>query len=550
VTFWEYLGNRHQQLITDAYQHASAVFQCTVVATALGVLIGVVTYRSEWAGTLATTATSTVLSIPSLAMIGLLVPVVGLGVTPTVIALTLYGLLPIVRNSVVGLRGVDPSLVDAAKGIGMSRIARLLRVELPPAWPPILTGVRVSTQMLMGIAAIAAYASGPGLGNVIFRGLASLGSANALNQVLAGTLGIIVLALLFDAAYVLIGRLTIPGGQRGAGRGDRAARRVHGRGRHGDAHELRARTAGGRPARGHGGPARTGGGPGPPDARRAGGRWKGEEGVTTAEQLEEAPAEQRETDAPKPPSPPKTKITWQKLTLLPAFLVAVLLATWLWFQQTDLDSTSENALSNGQASKALWQHVELTVISTFFVLIIAIPLGTLLTRKTFRKASPVAMAVADRGQATPAIGLLALLVIWLGIGREAALIGIISYAVLPVLSHTIAGLKANEPTLLEAARGIGMSPLGVLAKVELPLAVPLILAGVRTALVLNVGTATLAVFGGGGGLGVLITTGITSQGMPVLVLGSVLTVALALLVDWLASLAELLLRPRGLEVGP
>ncbi|MGW1954263.1 ABC transporter permease [Streptomyces sp. NPDC001920] len=214
MSFWEYLGGRHQQLLTDAYQHASAVFQCMVVATALGVLIGVATYRSEWAGSLATLATSTVLTVPSLAMIGLLVPIVGLGVAPTVITLTLYGLLPVVRNAIVGLRGVDPSLVDAARGIGMSRAARLLRVELPLAWPPILTGIRVATQMLMGIAAIAAYASGPGLGNVIFRGLASLGSANALNQVLAGTLGIIVLALLFDCAYVLLGRLTVPRGIR------------------------------------------------------------------------------------------------------------------------------------------------------------------------------------------------------------------------------------------------------------------------------------------------------------------------------------------------
>ncbi|MCX5382174.1 ABC transporter permease [Streptomyces sp. NBC_00083] len=212
--FWSYLSSRHQQLLTDAYQHASAVFQCMVIATVIGVVIGVATYRSGWAAGLAITSTSTILTIPSLAMIGLLIPLVGLGVAPTVLTLTLYGLLPIVRNSIVGLRGVDPSLVDAAKGIGMSRAARLLRVELPLAWPPILTGIRVSTQMLMGIAAIAAYASGPGLGNEIFRGIASLGSANALNQVLAGTLGIVVLALLFDAAYVLIGRLTIPRGIR------------------------------------------------------------------------------------------------------------------------------------------------------------------------------------------------------------------------------------------------------------------------------------------------------------------------------------------------
>ncbi|MFD7693744.1 ABC transporter permease [Streptomyces sp. NPDC059805] len=264
----------------------------------------------------------------------------------------------------------------------------------------------------------------------------------------------------------------------------------------------------------------------------------------------EEPPVPEDDEAPPPPPPkrPPRKLSWQKLTIVPAMLVVLLLATWLWFRQADLDPVSENALSDGQVSQALWEHIELTVISTFFVLIIAIPLGILLTRRAFRKATPVALAFANMGQATPAIGLLALLVIWLGIGRRAALIGIIVYAVLPVLSNTIAGLKANDPTLLEAARGIGMSPAGVLTRVELPLAVPLILAGVRTALVLNVGTATLAVFGGGGGLGVLITAGITNQRMPVLVLGSILTVSLALLVDWLASLAEVLLRPRGLDL--
>lgn len=214
MSFWEYVDTRHQQLLTDAYQHVSAVFQCMVIATVLGVLIGVVSYHSGWGGSLAITTTAAILTIPSLAAIGLLIPLVGLGVPPTVITLTLYGLLPIVRNCIVGLRGVDPSLVDAAKGIGMSRTARLFRVELPLAWPPILTGIRVATQMLMGIAAIAAYASGPGLGNEIFRGIASLGSANAINQVLSGTIGIVILALLLDAALVLLGRLTIPRGIR------------------------------------------------------------------------------------------------------------------------------------------------------------------------------------------------------------------------------------------------------------------------------------------------------------------------------------------------
>ncbi|MFI7504162.1 ABC transporter permease [Streptomyces sp. NPDC049687] len=217
MSFWEYLGERHQQLLADAWRHAAVVVPCVVVATVLGVAVGVAVHRGGRTGDLATaTATArTLLAVPALALIGLLVPVVGLGVPPTVIALTLCGLPPVVRNAVTGLRGVDPVLVDAAGGLGMSRFARLARVELPLAWPPILTGIRAGTRMLMGIAAIAAYASGPGLGNEIFRGLASPGSAYALDEVLAGTLGIVVLSLLFDAGYVVLGRLTIPRGMHG-----------------------------------------------------------------------------------------------------------------------------------------------------------------------------------------------------------------------------------------------------------------------------------------------------------------------------------------------
>ncbi|MEV0604357.1 ABC transporter permease [Streptomyces sp. NPDC050315] len=256
---------------------------------------------------------------------------------------------------------------------------------------------------------------------------------------------------------------------------------------------------------------------------------------------------EREEEPPAPPTQEQRRITWQKATFLPFVLLAALLATWLWFRGAHLDSIAHQAVDDGKVWMALRQHIWLTAVSTFFVLIIAIPLGIALTRAKLRRATPAAMALANLGQAVPALGLLVLLVIWLGVGPKAAIIGMIIYAVLPVLANTIAGLQAIDPTLTEAARGVGMSPLGVLTKVELPLAVPLILAGIRNALVLNVGTATLATFGGGGGLGDLISAGIVTQRMPVLVLGSVLTIALALLVDWLASLAELLMRPRGLE---
>ena len=109
---------------------------------------------------------------------------------------------------------VDPAITESAQGMGMSRTHRLVRIELPIAWPLILTGIRVSALLLIGIAAIAAAVNGPGLGEDIFSGLARIGSASAINIVLGGVLGVIVLALLFDAFFMVLGRLTTSRGIR------------------------------------------------------------------------------------------------------------------------------------------------------------------------------------------------------------------------------------------------------------------------------------------------------------------------------------------------
>jgi osmoprotectant transport system permease protein len=215
VGFWDFVSPRWPEILFDSYQHASAVVQCTILAAIIGVLIGVAVYRSPLGSTIATALASTILTVPSFALLGLLIPILGLGVKPTVTALVLYALLPILRNTIVGLANVDPAVTDAARGIGMSRIGVLGRVELRLAWPSILAGMRVSTQLLMGIAAIAAYAKGPGLGNMIFTGLAAIGSVNAVNRALAGTVGVVIIALILDAIYVLIGRLTTSRGLRG-----------------------------------------------------------------------------------------------------------------------------------------------------------------------------------------------------------------------------------------------------------------------------------------------------------------------------------------------
>ena len=211
MTLLEYLESRRELLVAQTVEHASIVLMSVALAALLGVLIGIATYRSPRARGIAVAIAAAILTIPSFALLGLLIAPLGLGYLPALVALTMYALLPIIRNTVVGLTEIDPALTEAARGIGMSRTRSLATVELPLAWPVILAGIRVSTQMTMGIAAIAAYVGGPGLGNQIFSGLANLGGANSLNQALVGTLGVIVLALAVDLCLALLGMLTRAG---------------------------------------------------------------------------------------------------------------------------------------------------------------------------------------------------------------------------------------------------------------------------------------------------------------------------------------------------
>src|SRR5919202_673224 len=212
--FIEYLSLNWDHVLELAIGHAIVVAISLAIDIVIGVSLGVLVYRRENAANVALAITSTFLTIPSFALFGLFIPIFGLGYPPTVVGLVMYGLLPILRNTVAGLRSVDPSIVESAQGMGMSAQERLWRIELPLAWPVIIAGVRVSTMLLMGIAAVAAVVNGPGLGEDIFSGLARIGSANALNLVLDGVLGIIVLALLFDTFFNVLGKLTTSKGIR------------------------------------------------------------------------------------------------------------------------------------------------------------------------------------------------------------------------------------------------------------------------------------------------------------------------------------------------
>lgn len=212
MEFFEYLANRWEHILDLTVDHAIVTLLSVGIAMVIGVGLGLLTYRTERPREMVLAVTAVFLTIPSLALFGIFLPIFGLGWTPVVIALVMYALLPIVRNTIVGLREVDPAIVESAQGMGMGRLKRLFRIELPLAWPVVITGIRVSTVIVVGIAAIGAFINGPGLGNDIFRALANIASPQALNIALGGFLGIIVLAILFDLFYVLVSRLTMSKG--------------------------------------------------------------------------------------------------------------------------------------------------------------------------------------------------------------------------------------------------------------------------------------------------------------------------------------------------
>ena len=197
-------------------------------------------------------------------------------------------------------------------------------------------------------------------------------------------------------------------------------------------------------------------------------------------------------------------------------------------------------------SAAIKDHLILSFLSAIIILAVAIPAGIALTRPRAKKLTPIVLVLANIGQAFPAVGLLIIAGILFGFGKPIAIFSFAAFGILPILRNTIVGLQEIDPFIVESAIGMGMTPRQALRQIELPLAVPVILAGVRTTLILTVGIATLGVFVNGGGLGTLIIPGLKLNREVVLLTGGLLTVIVAFTLDWLARLAEELLRPRGI----
>lgn len=191
------------------------------------------------------------------------------------------------------------------------------------------------------------------------------------------------------------------------------------------------------------------------------------------------------------------------------------------------------------------EHIRISIFSAVVVAAIAIPLGILISRTNSKLVSFAVLGLANIGQATPAVGVIILLALIFGIGWPTAVAALVLYGLLPVLRNTIVGINQIDPNITESARGMGMRPMQVLFRVELPLAVPVILAGFRTALVFSVGVATIATFINAGGLGEVIVVGLKLTRPAVLLTGAVVVSCIALLLDWLAGLVEDALKPKG-----
>lgn len=181
-----------------------------VLSFVIALPLGIVTARRPIAAFLSTNLSGLARAIPSLVFLAIMVPIFGIGFAPSVIALTLLGIPPILLNTIAGLQGIDPAAIDAAKGMGMTRLQILWRVELPLALPVIAAGARIAAIQIVATTPIAALIGAGGFGEYILAGVNVLDYAQAT----AGALGVIVLALVTEGLFALLQRVSTPAGVR------------------------------------------------------------------------------------------------------------------------------------------------------------------------------------------------------------------------------------------------------------------------------------------------------------------------------------------------
>lgn len=204
-SLWQFIVQQSDKLWEQTITHVGLTFIAVLIAVLIGLPLGVLIARKRNLSGLVLGFAGVMQTIPSIALLGFLIPLLGIGALPAITALFLYALLPIIRNTYTGIKEVDTTVVDAAKGMGMTNQQILLKVQLPLAMPFILAGIRTATVISVGVATLAAYIAAGGLGEFIFGGIA----LNNTNMILAGAIPAALLAILFDFLISLLQRVQL-----------------------------------------------------------------------------------------------------------------------------------------------------------------------------------------------------------------------------------------------------------------------------------------------------------------------------------------------------
>ncbi|RKD26771.1 glycine/betaine ABC transporter [Ammoniphilus oxalaticus] len=214
LSLWDQIVQQWQmrwpEVLDATFIHIQLVFFSMVMAVVLGVLLGVIITRVKWLVPIVLGGTGILQTIPSLAVLGFMIPIFGIGVQTGIAALFLYSLLPIVRNTYAGINDVDTSTREAAKGMGMTSMQILFKVELPLALPIIMAGIRTSAVINIGNATLAAFIGAGGLGDFIFLGI----TRGIDGLIFLGAIPATLLALLVEGIFNRLEYWTTPKGLR------------------------------------------------------------------------------------------------------------------------------------------------------------------------------------------------------------------------------------------------------------------------------------------------------------------------------------------------
>jgi osmoprotectant transport system permease protein len=226
----------------------------------------------------------------------------------------------------------------------------------------------------------------------------------------------------------------------------------------------------------------------------------------------------------------------------------LLVAAGVALQRTGTISIFSDPYAYPELLRLLGQHLYLVGVSMIIATVIGLSVGIVLTRPRFRAFSGIVMYIVSLGQTIPSLAVLALVMTFLGIGAKSAIFALTIYSLLPIARNTLAGINAVPASIIDAAKGMGMTSTGILWQVEIPMALTVILTGFRVALVINIGTTALAYLIGAGGMGDWIFTGINMMMTDKLIAGALPVTLLALFADFLIEIIRVMMVSKGLRM--